>query len=302
MNILKRISLVSMLFFIVFLVQSQELNCRIQVNQRQVQGTADRMVFNSMQKAMYEFMNNTKWTGYKYRYDERIECTILLMIDQRISADEFSGKMTISVRRPIYGTSYNSPIFNWLDKNVHFTFLENEPLEFNPNTYTSNLSSILAFYAYMIIGMDFDTFSKFGGTPFFEQAMNILNTAQSSNEKGWNSFDGQRNRYWLVENYLNNAYAAIREASYLYHMKGLDKMWDNLEMGRSKIVEAIELLKVVYNQRSDLFILQLFMQVKKDEIVNIFKQGTSLEKSSVVNVMREIDPANASTYDNIKGN
>ncbi|PID95513.1 MAG: DUF4835 domain-containing protein [Bacteroidetes bacterium] len=280
MDIIKKLMLTLVLLFDVMLVQSQELNCRIQVNQKQVQGTADRMVFNSMQKAMYEFMNNTKWTGYKYRYDERIESTILLTIDRRISADEFEGRMTISVRRPIYGTSYNSPTFNWLDKDIHFTFLENEPLEFNENSYSSNLSSILAFYAYMIIGMDFDSFSKFGGTPFFEKAMNILNTAQSGNEKGWNAFDGQKNRYWLVENYLNNAYAAIREASYIYHLNGLDKMWDNLEMGRSKIVEAIELLKVVYNQRSDLFILQLFMQVKRDEIVNIFKKGTSLEKQS----------------------
>lgn len=300
MNI-KKLILFLTVSFLTFPLLSQELDCSVRVNSRMVEGS-DKEVFNNMQKAIFEFMNNTKWSDYKFQINERIECTFLFTINERISADEFSGKLNVVVRRPVFGSSYNTPLLNWEDKNIHFYFIENQPIEFNENTYTTNLASILGFYSNIILGLDFDSYSKFGGNEFFTRAQNIVSIAQSGNETGWSSFDSQKNRYWLAENYTNNSYAAIREASYLYHRKGLDKMQDNVDMGRSKVVEAIELLKVVNEQRPNLFILQLFMEAKSDEIVDIFKEGTSMEKSTVVNIMKELDPANSTQYDKIMQN
>ncbi|HKK09236.1 MAG TPA: DUF4835 family protein [Bacteroidales bacterium] len=282
-------------------VSAQELDCNVRVNSRMVEGS-DKQVFNNMQKAIFEFMNNTKWTDYEFQINERVECTFLFTINERISADEFSGKLNVVVRRPVFGSSYNTPLLNWEDKNIHFYFIESQPIEFNENTYTTNLASILAFYSNIILGLDFDSFEKFGGTEFFTKAQNIVSIAQSGNETGWSSFDSQKNRYWLAENYTNNSYAAIREASYLYHRQGLDKMQDNVDIGRSKVVEAIELLKVVNEQRPNLFILKLFLEAKSDEIVDIFKEGTSMEKTTVVNILKELDPANSSQYDKIMQN
>lgn len=295
---IKKIIILLFSAFLSFQASAQELDCNVRVNSRMVEGS-DKQVFNNMQKAIFEFMNNTKWTDYKFQINERIECTFLFTIDERVSADEFTGKLNVVVRRPVFGSSYNTPLLNWEDKNIHFYFIEDQPIEFNENTYTTNLSSILAFYANIVLGLDFDSYEKFGGSEFFTRAQNIVSIAQSGNETGWSSFDSQKNRYWLAENYTNNSYAAIREASYLYHRQGLDKMQDNIDIGRSKVVEAIELLKVVNEQRPNLFILKLFLEAKSDEIVDIFKEGTSMEKTTVVNILKELDPANSSQYDKI---
>ncbi|MEA3503679.1 MAG: DUF4835 family protein [Bacteroidota bacterium] len=298
-----RISLITLIFILLTPIFSfsQELDCSVRVNSRQVQGT-DKQVFTTMQKAIFEFMNNTKWTGYNIKVQERIECTILFTITSRPSADEFIGRLNVVLRRPVFNTSYSTPLFNWVDNDVHFKYLEHEPIEFSENTYTSNLASICSFYAYLMIGLDFDSYSKFGGAPYFEKAQTIVSVAQNGNEKGWNSFDSQKNRYWLAENLLNNSYAGIRQASYLYHLKGLDKMQDNTDMGRSKITEAIELLQRVNEQRPNLFILKLFLEAKSDEIVNIYKKGSNMDKTKVVNILKDMDPANASEYQKILQN
>ncbi len=290
-----------LIFFMVTLAmngQSQELDCTVRVNSRQVEGS-DKQVFTNMQKAIHEFMNNTKWTNYNLQIEERIECTFLFTINERIASDEFSGKLNVVVSRPVFGTSYNTSLLNWEDKDIHFYFIEDQPIEYNENTYTTNLSALLGFYANIVLGLDFDSFSKFGGTPFFEQAQNIVNLAQSDGERGWASFDGQKNRYWLAENYNNNSYAGIRETNYIYHRQGLDKMQDNLDIGRSKILEAIELLERVNEERPNLFILKLFLEAKSDEIINIFKEAPSLEKNKVVEILKQLDPSNSSNYDKI---
>lgn len=287
--------------FTLNLAFSQELDCNVRVNSRQVEGT-DKRVFEALQKAIYEFMNNTSFTNYQYKVGERIECTLLFTINSWNRPDEFSGKLNIVVERPVFGTSYKTPLFNWVDKNIEFDYVEQQPIEFNENSYTSNLSSLMGFYAYLIIGMDFDSFKKFGGTPFFEKANNVMNLAQSSGRRGWKSFESRKNRYWLVENYLNNSYAGVREASYLYHRQGLDKMQDNLEMGRSKITEALELLQKVNQQRPNLFILKLFVETKSDELINIYKEASSMQKNKAVNILKELDPANSSSYDKIMQN
>lgn len=290
--------LILFMFTMVLNGQSQELDCSVRVNSRQVEGS-DKQVFTNMQKAIHEFMNNTKWTNYNFQIQERIECTFLFTINERIASDEFAGKLNVVVSRPVFGTSYNTSLLNWEDKDIHFYFIEDQPIEYSENAYTTNLAAILGFYANIVLGLDFDSFSKFGGTPFFEQAQNIVNMAQSGGERGWSSFDSQKNRYWLAENYNNNSYAGIREANYMYHRLGLDKMQDNLDMGRTKIVEALELLERVNEQRPNLFIMQLFLEAKSDEIINIFKEASSMEKSKVVEIMKQLDPANSSNYDKI---
>ena len=290
--------LILFMFTMVLNGQSQELDCSVRVNSRQVEGS-DKQVFTNMQKAIHEFMNNTKWTNYNFQIQERIEFTFLFTINERIASDEFAGKLNVVVSRPVFGTSYNTSLLNWEDKDIHFYFIEDQPIEYSENAYTTNLAAILGFYANIVLGLDFDSFSKFGGTPFFEQAQNIVNMAQSGGERGWSSFDSQKNRYWLAENYNNNSYAGIREANYMYHRLGLDKMQDNLDMGRTKIVEALELLERVNEQRPNLFIMQLFLEAKSDEIINIFKEASSMEKSKVVEIMKQLDPANSSNYDKI---
>ncbi|MCF8337960.1 MAG: DUF4835 family protein [Bacteroidales bacterium] len=290
---------VILFLFLAQLSKSQELDCNVRVNSRQVEGT-NKQVFENLQKTIFEFMNTTSFTNQSFKVGERIECTLLFTITEWNRPDEFTGKLNIAIRRPVFNTSYNTPLFNWVDKNIKFTYVEQKPIEFNENAFTSNLASLLGYYAYFIIGLDFDSFKKFGGTPYFEKANNILSLAQSSNYKGWKSFESRKNRYWLIENYLNNSYAGVREASYLYHRKGLDKMQDNLEMGRSKITEALELLKRVNEQRPDLFILKLFIEAKTDELVNIYKKASSMQKNKAVEILKELDPANSSTYDQIK--
>lgn len=285
-------------FFLFNSLQSQELDCNVRVNTRQIEGT-DKQVFETMQKAIFEFMNNTSFTNYPFKVGERIECTILLTISEWNRPDEFKGKLNIVARRPVFGTSYNTPLINWVDKDIQFDYVERQPIEFNENAFTSNLASLLSYYAYIFIGLDFDSFKKFGGTPFFETANNIVNLAQSSDRTGWKSFESRKNRYWLVENLMNNSYAGIREASYLYHRQGLDKMQDNLEMGRGKITEALELLQRVNEQRPNLFLLQLFIEAKSDELVNIYKKASNMQKTKAVNILKELDPANSSTYDQI---
>jgi len=280
---------------------SQELDCNVRVNSRQVEGT-DKRVFEALQKSIHEFMNNTSFTNYQYKVGERIECTMLFTINTWNRPDEFSGKLNIVLERPVFGTSYKTPLFNWVDKDIQFDYVEQQPIEFNENSYTSNLASLLGYYAYLMIGMDFDSFKKFGGTPFFEKANNIMNLAQNSGRRGWKSFESRKNRYWLIENYLNNSYAGVREASYLYHRQGLDKMQDNLEMGRSKITEALELLQKVNQQRPNLFILKLFVETKSDELINIYKEASSMQKNKAVNILKELDPANSSSYDQIMQN
>jgi len=290
--------------FLLFLLvtnhaSSQELDCNVRVNARQIEGT-DKRIFEEMRNTIFDFMNNTSFTNYPFKVGERIECTLLFTINQWDRPDEFSGKLNIVVNRPVFGTSYNTPLFNWVDNNIAFEYIEQQSIEFNENSYTSNLSSLLAYYAYFIIGLDFDSFKKFGGTPFFEQANNVMNLAQNSNRPGWKSFEGRKNRYWLIENYLNNSYAGVREASYIYHRKGLDKMQDNLEMGRSKIMEALELLQKVNQQRPNLFILQLFIESKSDELINIYKKASSRQKNKAIEILKELDPANSSSYDKIQ--
>ncbi len=276
------------------IVVSQELNCQIQVNSQKIEGT-NKKIFQTLQTTIFEFINNTRWTNYNYKLEERIECSMILTVES-YSSDEFTAKLNIAARRPIFKTSYNAPLLNFVDKNVDFEYIEYEPIEFHEGVVNNNLAAVLAYYAYTIIGLDFDSYTRFGGAPFFEKAQEIVNIMQSTDKSGWKAFESQKNRYWFSENLLNPSYSGIRDAMYDYHRMGLDRMADNLEQGRQAIMGSVESLQKVYRERPGVFLLQLTMETKSDELKNIFSQASQMDKSRMVNTLSEIDPANASKY------
>lgn len=284
-----------------FWANSQELRCNVSINSQRIQGT-NRLLFQNMQTAIYEFMNNTPWTNHVYGFDERIECSIMLNITEQIGSDEFKGTIQIQSRRPVFNTSYNTTMLNFQDNNLHFRYREYEKLEFSESSHLSNLTSILAFYAYIIIGLDYDSFSRLGGTEYFQKAERIVNNAQNAVERGWKAYEGNRkNRYWMIENLLNPKYQPLREAFYRYHRLGLDVMSEKAAEGRAEIAESLVLLQRVYREKPDpyLFALQLFFDAKNEELVNIFSESYPTEKARVVNILTEIDNPNASKYKRI---
>ena len=277
---------------------SQELLCNVRVNSSQVQ-TSDRKVFQTMQKEIYEFINNRIWTDKKIENEERIECTIMINISKKISNDEYEGSIQIQSTRPIFGTSYKSTLFNYIDNDFRFKYLEYQGLEFSEATHMSNLTSVLAFYVNIILGLDFATFSEEGGNEYFNIAQRIVNNAQNAREAGWKAFESDKNRYWLANDLMDQRYSDIHTVLYSYHRLGLDKLSESPEDARFDITEALESLKNIYRKNSSAFILKLFFDAKSDEIVNIYSGAFPNEKARVIKTLIEIDPANSSKYQSI---
>lgn len=296
---MKRLSVIAILcMFLTNMVAAQELQCSIQVNSNQVAGT-DKTVFQNLQTALYEFINNTKWTNVNFKTVEKIECSIAITIKERTDANSFSGELNMALRRPCYKASYTTPVLNYVDQKFSFDYTDGQPLDFSLNTHMSDLTSTIAFYVYMFIGLDFDTFSLNGGQPYFEAAQQIVNNAQSSGQPGWKAFDGNKNRYWMVENLTNNSYAPLRKFMYEYHRLGLDVMSENPDQGRAAILNSLEYLQAVHSTYPTCFFLQLIIEAKRDEIINVFSQGTQQEKTQAANIMKQIDPSQSSRYDGI---
>lgn len=295
MNVIIRFLGVLLLVIFSFGVKAQEFRCMVQVVSPSIQGT-NRGVFETLQKSIMEFMNSQRWTEHKYKPEERIECNILINIREQIGADEFKGTIQIQARRPVYNSSYSTTIFNYLDQSLHFRYIEFETLIFNPTNIESNLVGMLAYYAYVILGYDYDSFSARGGTPHFQKAEQIVNVMQNARESGWRSFESTRNRYWLVENMLNEYHVPLRNCFYQYHRRGLDLMAGKPEEGRTNIASSLELLQRVYRQRPNSFALGLFFDAKTEELVNVFSNSPSMEKGKVVNILTEVDPANSEKY------
>ena len=287
------------LFFVVVVVAfktyAQELLCNVRVNSSQVQ-TSDRKVFQTMQKEVYEFINNRKWTSTNIQNEERIECTIMINISKKISNDEFEGSIQIQSTRPVYGTSYKSTLFNYLDNNFRFKYLEYQSLEFSESTHMSNLTSVLAFYVNIILGLDFTTFSEDGSYEYFNKAQIIVNNAQNAPEQGWKAFESDKNRYWLAHDLMDQRYSEFHMCMYRYHRQGLDKLAEEPEDARFEITEALEALKSIYRENSSAFILKLFFDAKADEIVNIYSEAFPNEQARIIKTLVEIDPSHSSKY------
>jgi len=294
-----------LLILVIFLnlnIYAQELNCNVQILTQQIQGT-NKQVFQTLEGAIYEFINNTSWTNHSFDVDERIECNMLFNITDQISDSEFSGTLQIQVRRPVYNSSLNTVLFNYVDNDLDFEYVEYQPMEFSETSHISNITSILAYYVYIILGLDYDSFSYEGGTEFFEKAEKVVNNARNAKEKGWKSIDSQsrKNRYWLINNILLEDFSPAREFIYKYHRLGLDRMYEKINEARAEIAENLTLLQQVYRNKPDPFMhfLQVIYDAKSDEIINIFKESLPEEKRRVFALLNEIDPANTNKYEKI---
>lgn len=293
--------LILLLFLPASILMGQEFRCNIQVVSEQIQGT-NKKVFETLQSALYEFMNSRNWTNHVYTNEERIECNMLFNI-QDYSGSEFKGTLQVQARRPVFNSSYTSVLFNYLDQNIQFSYVEYESLQFSETSFISNLTSIMGFYAYVILGLDYDSFAPKGGTDFLRKAETIVSNAQSAKEKGWKAYEasGNKNRYWLIQNLLDNKYAPVRDFNYKYHRLGLDKMAERANEGRNEIAEDLKLIQQVYRTKPDpyMHLLQVLFDAKADELVNIFSDAIPEEKTRVAKLLKEIDPANTNKYQKI---
>lgn len=285
-------------FSLVFVVQSQELNCIVKVNASQVSGT-NTQVFKTLEKSLTDFVNKTDWTGQVYKLNEKINCSMVINVTG-LDSDKFTASIQVQASRPIYNSTFTSPIFNYYDKDFNFSYTEFQNLNFNPSSFDSNLVSVIAFYSYMIIGMDADTFSLNGGTSSFETAQEILNVAQTSGYKGWTQGDSNQNRFYLINDMLSNTYATYREAMFQYHFKGMDNMNKDLKVAKTDIKESIKMFTKIYSVRPNAFLTRVFFDAKTDEIISIFSGGPSIEIADLVECLNKISPTNSSKWSEIK--
>ena len=276
---------------------AQELNCQVQVIAPTLQSNpANQEIIEGLQEQVTEFLNYTKWTNDVYRQEERIECSILIRLDDKQGSDEFKGSIQISASRPVFNSNYKTPILNWVDNSFDFRYQRNAPFLFTPDRHQSNITSVLAFYVYMILGYDYDTFSLEGGSPHFIKAQLIVSNAQSAAEPGWRASEGDRNRYWMVENALQTIYEPLRTCYYNYHRLGFDLLYDKKDEALQTILVAIEGLREIHKVRPNSFNVQVFFVTKVDELVNLFSEASPDIRARAYQVLREIDPTRISKY------
>ena len=281
---------------------AQELKCTISINSEQVQGS-NKAIFTTLQQSMEEFVNTQRWTNMTFQEKERIECSMMIVV-KSVQDNMFVCEFTCQSRRPVFGTTYTTPTLNIKDANFTFTYQEYDRMEFQPNTFTSNLTALVAYYCYLIIGHDMDSFAKLGGTPYFQVCEDIVTSAQSASLDnaemvGWKAFESNRNRYALTNNLMDEAFKKYRAYYYDYHRHGLDEMVNNVANGRARIAKDIKVLKEAYNARPATYLVGTFLDAKSDELVNIFKSGTADEKKMVYELLMDIDPTRQDTYENI---
>jgi hypothetical protein len=290
------------MLFAVGLSSAQELNCQVSIitDARLEVTSVEKEIFDQLKQTIYDMMNTTQWTKDKFKVEERINCNIQLQINSIPSPGTYEGSMQVQSTRPGFNSSYNTTLFNFQDDDIQFAYSRNAVLIYAPNQYRDNLTSILAFYAYFIIGMDYDSFSLKGGTPYFNEAQQIVSNAQSSGAKGWKSNEtGKRNRFYLVDNVLHQLFEPLRLCNYNYHRKGIDVLYDDKVKARQAIYAALsELNKVVATRPNSINLLN-FVQAKLVELKNLYADAEIKDKTEVVNLLKRLDPTNASKYQDI---
>jgi hypothetical protein len=285
------------------ILSAQELKARITVNTQAVGTPADKKAFQTLQAALNNFLNNRKWTKETFQNNEKITSNFLLQITEAQGGNIYKAKLTVQAARPVYNTNYECPLINFLDENVTFKYVEYQPIEFNENRVSGsdpvvgNLPAILAYYVYVIMGLDFDSFSLRGGDPYFQKAMNIVNNAPEGRDiAGWKAFDGLRNRYWLTENLTNNRYNLMHDAIYSYYRLGMDYMYENETEARSAILNSLSLINTMNNDIPNTMIVAFFFQGKSTELIRIFKKATPEDKQKAREILQKIDISNSNTY------
>jgi Domain of unknown function (DUF4835) len=279
-------------------VNAQELNCIVTVNSDKIV-TTNKQIFQTLQRSLTDFVNKTSWTGRELSTNEKINCSMFISVSAQEN-DAFTATIQVQASRPVYNSSYTSPIFNFNDKEFSFTYTEFQNLNYNPNSFDSNLVSVLAFYSLMIIGVDADTFALNGGTEYLETAREIANVAQGSGFAGWTQSKGNNNRYFLVNDMLSNTYAPYRTTLYKYHIEGLDTMTKDMKAAKEKIITAVATMKEIHSVRPNAFITRTFFDAKTDEIVSIFSGGPSVTISELVDNLNRVSPLNSSKWATIK--
>ena len=291
---------VSLLCLFPLSIQAQELNARITINSDKVQAT-NKQVFTTLQTALTEFVNNKKWTDATFAVNERIDCSMTLIINEMVSDNSFKGEIQIQARRPVYNSSYTTTLLNYRDTELSFDYTEFEPLEYTENVLNSNLTATIVFYIYTILGLDFDSFAPKGGSAFWQQAQQIVSLAQAqSSWSGWKAFENDRNRHALVTALTDNTSDMFREMWYTYHRKGLDEMAANSDRGRTTIIELIPILEQIKSARPTSTVLQMFADAKLDEIVLIYSKATSQEKQEGYKKLSNLYPALTTRMESLK--
>ncbi len=280
---------------------TQELKCAVTINASQIQ-TSDAGIFKDMDNAIEQFMNTRKWTNDPYKSHEKINCNLLITISKMPAIGSFSASVQVQSARPVFNSNYTSLLFNFADREWEFEYIESLPLEYNDNTFTSNLTSMLALYAYLIIGIDYDSFSELGGTPYFQRSLSVVNNAQQSNLPGWQAIGSNRNRYWIVENLNNPQMIDLRKAIYTYHRQGLDSFEANPDQSRQVILNGLKDIKKVRDVNPNAILVVSFFDAKGKELANIFSDGNIQVRRQAYDIITAIDPSNRSNYEKILQN
>jgi hypothetical protein len=292
---MKKISIYILLLILSYSASAQDLNARVKVISGKIK-TTNTHIFQSLETAMKDFLNGRKWSTDNLLPQERVDCNFVLNLTNWDGSSSFSGELLVQSSRPVYNSTYNTPLLNINDKDFDFTYAEGQTIDFSDQNFQSNLSSVMAFYAYIIMGMDYDSFSKLGGSNYFASAQTVVLNAQSASYKGWKAFDGNINRYWLAENLNNTIYIPLRNFMYDYHRNGLDMMADNVSKGRKTISDLLPSLAQVDRQRIGSMYPLIFFTAKSDELVAIFAKSDSRERAEAINVLTQVDPANGQKY------
>jgi len=284
------------------LLQAQELQFTVSINADQVQVT-DRSIFPEMQTAMQQFLNDRTWTNDRFRNNEKIKGNIIITIQSQPSIGQFTANAQIQVVRPVYNSSYETLLLNFADRDWEFQYTISQRMDFNENNFQSNLTSLLAYYAYLSLGLDYDSFSPLGGTEHYQKALNVVNNAQQGGGDGWGQFQNRRNRYWLIENLaINNQYQPVREAIYTYHRGGLDIIQTEPQKTRSNLLEAIKNIQQVNRTLPNAILIISFLDTKNEELLNIFSEGPMNVRREVYNELLKLDPTRRSKYQKIVQN
>lgn len=283
--------------------EAQELNARVSVVYSQISTTIDRKVFKTLQTALTDFLNKRKWTSEDYGPQEKISCNFLLNLTSSPETNVYKASLTIQAARPVYNSTYQAPLINFIDNDVVFRYVEFQPMEFNENRVqgteplTANLTAIFAYYVNIILGLDNDSFSPRGGDVYFKKANAIVNSAPDGRMiTGWKPFDSQRNRYWLGENLVNSRYSLVHDAIYGYYRLGMDQLSENDNKARQEVINALNTLYTLHEDNPNIMIYQFFFQGKSDEIIRMLKKANPGERARAVEMLQKIDITNAATY------
>lgn len=294
---------------VVTLCGAQEINAKVAIITSRISSQVDKRIFNTLQTQLTNLINNRKWTEDSYKQNEKIEVNFILNLDRELEQNVYGASLTIQAGRPVYNTSYNSPLINWQDNDVSFRYVEFQPVEYSDSRVSgsdglaSNLTAVFAYYINVILGLDYDSFSPAGGDKFFKKALFIVNNApQGRTITGWSQFDGQRNRWWLAENFTNSRYTLFHDAIYSFYRKCLDQYYENEIGAREELMNVINTLYTFNNENQNTMMMQFFMQSKSDEIIQVLGKSTPDQKQRARDMLQKIDITNANKYqDKLKG-